>query len=74
MAHYKDLRAFIALLKEKNLLKTVDTCVDPNLEITEICDRFKAIRPALFNHPKDSNIPYLAIFGTTAHCFSHGQG
>ncbi len=68
MAHYKDLRAFIALLKEKNLLKTVDTCVDPNLEITEICDRvLKQSGPALlFNHPKDSNIPLLGnLFGTT---------
>lgn len=64
---YKDLRDFIAQLEEKNELKRVRTEVDPNLEMTEICDRvLKAEGPAiLFECPKGHHIPVLAnLFGT----------
>ncbi len=64
---YKDLRDFIALLEEKGQLKRISHPVDPNLEITEICDRtLRAGGPALlFENPIDSDIPLLGnLFGT----------
>ncbi|MDP2282977.1 MAG: UbiD family decarboxylase, partial [Pseudohongiella sp.] len=36
---FKDLREFIALLVAEGELKRITVPVDPNLEITEICDR-----------------------------------
>ena len=65
--HYRDLREFLAGLEERGLLRRVDTPVDPNLEMTEVCDRaLRAGGPALlFNHPKGSQIPVLGnLFGT----------
>ncbi len=64
---YKDLRDFIAQLERLDELKRIDIEVDPNLEITEICDRtLRNHGPALlFENPKGSSIPLLAnLFGT----------
>jgi len=64
---YKDLRDFIAQLEQQGQLKRIATEVDPNLEMTEICDRvLRAGGPAiLFENPKGSDIPVLAnLFGT----------
>ncbi len=64
---YKDLRDFIARLEKQGELKRIQIEVDPNLEMTEICDRtLRAGGPALlFENPKDSDIPVLAnLFGT----------
>ncbi len=64
---YKDLRDFIAQLERLDELKRIDIEVDPNLEITEICDRtLRNNGPALlFENPKGSSIPLLAnLFGT----------
>jgi 4-hydroxy-3-polyprenylbenzoate decarboxylase len=57
----KDLRDFIALLRDKGQLVVVDALVDPVLEITEIADRVgKAGGPALlFTHPKGCTVPVL---------------
>lgn len=65
--HYKDLRDFLERLEEIGELKRIATPVDPNLEVTEICDRtLRAGGPALlFENPKGSNIPLLGnLFGT----------
>ena len=64
---YKDLRDFVALLEQRGELKRISVEVDPNLEMTEICDRtLKAGGPALlFENPKGSDIPVLGnLFGT----------
>lgn len=64
---YKDLREFIAFLEQRGELKRITTEVDPNLEMTEICDRtLRAGGPALlFENPKGFNTPVLAnLFGT----------
>ena len=64
---YKDLRDFTAQLERLGELKRIDVEVDPNLEITEICDRtLRNNGPALlFENPKGSAIPLLAnLFGT----------
>lgn len=64
---YKDLRDFITQLEKSGELKRIPIEVDPNLEVTEICDRtLKKAGPALlFEHPKGSEIPLLAnLFGT----------
>ncbi|MCX8031809.1 MAG: menaquinone biosynthesis decarboxylase [Thermoleophilia bacterium] len=57
----KDLRDFIALLKDKGELAVIDVPVDPELEMTEIADRVvKSGGPALlFTRPKGSTIPVL---------------
>ena len=36
---YRDLREFIAVLEQQQLLKRIQTSVSPHLEITEIADR-----------------------------------
>ena len=36
---YSDLRDFIAFLEKRGELKRISAEVDPNLEMTEICDR-----------------------------------
>lgn len=62
-----DLREFIELLEQKNLLKRINHPVDPNLEMTEICDRtLRAGGPALlFENPIGFTTPVLAnLFGT----------
>jgi len=64
---YKDLREFIQKLEEKGELKRISLEIDPNLEMTEICDRtLRAGGPALlFEKPKDHSIPVLGnLFGT----------
>ncbi|MGV6806602.1 MAG: 4-hydroxy-3-polyprenylbenzoate decarboxylase [bacterium] len=62
-----DLRAFIQHLEQQGELKRITAEVDPNLEMTEICDRtLRAKGPALlFENPKGYDIPVLAnLFGT----------
>jgi 4-hydroxy-3-polyprenylbenzoate decarboxylase len=64
---YKDLREFIVQLEKDGDLKRIKQKVDPNLEITEVCDRTLRKRgPALlFERAGDSTIPLLAnLFGT----------
>ena len=64
---YKDLRDFIAKLEADGELHRVTHCVDPHLEMTEICDRtLRASGPALlFENPRGHNIPVLGnLFGT----------
>jgi 4-hydroxy-3-polyprenylbenzoate decarboxylase len=65
---YRDLRDFIGQLERLDELRRVRVEVDPNLEMTEICDRvLKAGGPALlFEKPKGHVIPVLGnLFGTT---------
>jgi len=65
---YKDLRDFLQLLESQNQLKRISVSVDPNLEITEVCDRvLRQEGPALlFENPTGFNIPLLGnLFGTT---------
>ena len=64
---YKDLRDFIARLEKDGELIRIKTEVDPNLEMTEICDRtLRAAGPALlFENPKGYDVPVLGnLFGT----------
>jgi 4-hydroxy-3-polyprenylbenzoate decarboxylase len=64
---YQDLREFIEKLEELGELKRISLEIDPNLEMTEICDRtLRSSGPALlFENPKGHNIPVLAnLFGT----------
>ncbi len=64
---YRDLRDFITLLESRGELRRVSLEIDPNLEMTEICDRvLRAGGPALlFENPKGSAIPVLGnLFGT----------
>ncbi len=64
---YKDLRDFISQLESQGELKRITVEVDPNLEMTEICDRvLRAGGPALlFENPKGFDTPVLAnLFGT----------
>ncbi|MFT5718434.1 MAG: 4-hydroxy-3-polyprenylbenzoate decarboxylase [Oleiphilaceae bacterium] len=64
---YNDLRDFIDQLEKMGELKRIKTEVDPNLEMTEICDRtLKAGGPALlFENPKGYDTPVLGnLFGT----------
>src|SRR5215813_13186463 len=65
---YRDLREFLSQLERSGELKRVRAEVDPNLEMTEICDRvLKSAGPALlFEKPKGHAIPVLGnLFGTT---------
>ena len=64
---YKDLRDFIRQLEAGGELKRIQVEVDPNLEITEICDRtLRSGGPALlFENVKGSGFPLLGnLFGT----------
>ena len=64
---YRDLRDFIAQLESMGELKRITAEVDPNLEMTEICDRtLRAEGPALlFENPKGFDMPVLGnLFGT----------
>ncbi len=64
---YKDLRDFISQLESIGELKRITVEVDPNLEMTEICDRvLRAGGPALlFENPKGYDTPVLGnLFGT----------
>ncbi|MDD2748952.1 MAG: 4-hydroxy-3-polyprenylbenzoate decarboxylase [Acidithiobacillus sp.] len=65
---YRDLRAFIADLEKRDLLRTLNVPVSPHLEMTEICDRtLRAGGPAvLFKKPSGFDMPVLGnLFGTT---------
>ena len=65
---YRDLRDFLSQLESSGELKRVRAEVDPNLEMTEVCDRvLKSGGPALlFEKPKGHAIPVLGnLFGTT---------
>jgi 3-octaprenyl-4hydroxybenzoate decarboxylase (EC 4.1.1.-) len=62
-----DLRDFIDYLEAQGELKRITQPVDPDLEMTEICDRtLRAGGPALlFENPVGYDIPVLAnLFGT----------
>ncbi|MEO1751989.1 4-hydroxy-3-polyprenylbenzoate decarboxylase [Thiofaba sp. EF100] len=64
---HSDLRAFIADLETRGLLRRIQAEVDPRLEMTEIADRvLRQGGPALlFENPKGHSIPVLAnLFGT----------
>ena len=65
--HYADLREFIEKLESMGELKRITVEVDPDLEVTEICDRtLRAGGPALlFENVKGSDYPLLGnLFGT----------
>lgn len=64
---YSDLRSFISGLEQRDALKRVSTPVDPNLEMTVVCDRvLRAGGPAiLFEQPVGHDVPVLGnLFGT----------
>ncbi len=66
---YRDLREFINGLERAGDLMRVRHPVDPNLEMTEICDRtLRRGGPALlFEQPKGFSMPVLGnLFGTEA--------
>lgn len=61
------LREFVARLEETGQLKRISAPVDPEFEITEVCDRvLRRGGPALlFEHPAGYDMPVLAnLFGT----------
>ncbi|WCE93228.1 4-hydroxy-3-polyprenylbenzoate decarboxylase [Acidithiobacillus ferriphilus] len=65
---YRDLRAFMADLEKRDLLRRLSMPVSPALEMTEICDRtLRAAGPAiLFTQPAGYDMPVLGnLFGTT---------
>ena len=74
--NYADLRDFIQQLEAKGELVRVSTEVDPNLEITEICDRtLRRGGPALlFEKVKGSDHPVLANLFGTQHRVALGMG
>ena len=64
---YHDLRDFIAGLEKAGELKRVQASVDPNLEMTELCDQvLRKKGPALlFENPTGYDMPVLGnLFGT----------
>ncbi|MCP3689538.1 MAG: 4-hydroxy-3-polyprenylbenzoate decarboxylase [Gammaproteobacteria bacterium] len=64
---YRDLRDFIKQLEQDGDLKRIRQQIDPNLEVTAVCDRtLRGRGPALlFENVGDSTIPLLAnLFGT----------
>ena len=64
---YKDLRDFLGKLEAEGQLHRIRAEVDPNLEMTEICDRtLRGEGPALlFENPKGHRVPVLGnLFGT----------
>ncbi|MCU7915717.1 MAG: 4-hydroxy-3-polyprenylbenzoate decarboxylase [Candidatus Thiodiazotropha sp. (ex Gloverina cf. vestifex)] len=73
---YKDLRDFIQQLEARGELKRIRTEVDPNLEITEICDRtLRRGGPALlFEKVKGSRYPLLGNLFGTAQRVAMGMG
>ena len=65
---YRDLRDFLSQLERLGELRRIAAEVNPNLEMTEVCDRvLKSGGPALlFENPKGHSIPVLGnLFGTT---------
>ena len=73
---YRDLRDFIAQLEARGELKRIRYPANPNLEITEICDRtLKSQGPALlFENPKGYSIPLLGNLFGTPHRVALGMG
>lgn len=73
---YRDLREFIAELEKQGELKRIQQPIDPNLEVTEICDRvLKAGGPAiLFENPGSGEMPILGNLFGTAHRVAMGMG
>ena len=73
---YKDLRDFINQLEQKGELKRIQYQADPDLEITEICDRtLKQEGPALlFENPKGYDVPLLGNLFGTPHRVAMGMG
>jgi 4-hydroxy-3-polyprenylbenzoate decarboxylase len=73
---FDGLQDYLAALDRRGELRTIDTPVDPELEITEIADRVvRAGGPALrFTSPKGSQYPIVInLFGTLARtCFALG--
>ncbi|CAK0778056.1 3-octaprenyl-4-hydroxybenzoate decarboxylase [Gammaproteobacteria bacterium] len=68
MIQFRDLRDFIAKLESLGELQRIRIAVDPNLEMTEVCDRTLRVGgPALlFENPVGHKIPVLGnLFGTT---------
>lgn len=64
---YKDLRDFINVLEQRGELVRISEEIDPELEITEICDRVlrKGGPALLFENPKGFDTPVLSnLFGT----------
>ena len=64
---YKDLRDFIGQLEAQGELKRIAQPIDPNLEMTEVCDRtLRREGPALlFENAAGYDIPVLGnLFGT----------
>lgn len=64
---YSDLRDFIAGLERNGELKRIQAPVDPNLEMTELCDQvLRKKGPALlFENPTGFDMPVLGnLFGT----------
>ena len=64
---YRDLRDFLQQLEQLGELKRITAPVNPNLEMTEICDRtLRAGGPALlFENPVGFGTPVLGnLFGT----------
>ncbi|MBX2823585.1 MAG: 4-hydroxy-3-polyprenylbenzoate decarboxylase [Gammaproteobacteria bacterium] len=64
---YRDLRDFIQQLESRDQLVRLQDAIDPNLEMTELCDRtLRAGGPAiLFENPVGSDVPLLGnLFGT----------
>jgi len=73
---YSDLRAFVADLEYRGLLKRIRTEVSRELEITEISDRvLRAGGPALlFENVTDSSMPVLTNLFGTAERIALGMG
>ncbi|WP_129778095.1 UbiD family decarboxylase [Peristeroidobacter soli] len=66
---YASLRDFVRALERKGELKRVPFAVDPNLEMTALCQRsLQSGGPALwFERPRGSSMPVLGnLFGTQA--------
>ena len=74
--HYKDLRDFIDQLERSGQLLRIKHPVDPNLEMTEICDRtLRAGGPALlFENPIGFDMPVLGNLFGTAERVAAGMG
>jgi 4-hydroxy-3-polyprenylbenzoate decarboxylase len=73
---YADLRAFIADLEQRGLLKRISARISPELEMTEISDRvLRAGGPALlFENVAGSDMPVLTNLFGTAERIALGMG
>ncbi len=73
---YRDLREFIAGLEADGDLVRITHEIDPNLEMTEICDRtLRQGGPALlFEHPRGHEMPVLGNLFGTARRVARGMG